>query len=702
MSNIETWSIAAVASWLTSIGLEPYCDEFKENCIDGACLLLANHDMLKELKMDKLGHRLKLLKAVYQLKKEQGISIESDDFIPESDNFDSIKSDKIRMMELVIEDKDRLISDLIGQINNLKSQVAYYKDIAKGKKSATDPSPVSATFNRSYGEHSPRSANLNNLQASSPNLSNRKTPSLSTLDRGSSLKNSKLQLLINSPNMSKPPLRSQKSPNSLLSNSPMDPANNEMTIRVYGNQLPDRQNESYKSFRVGPTDDCVKVIIYVLHKYKIAGDWKDFILVMANEDVCNPTDKILDLSRKYFPNDIPCYLIRHIRHVNSPSTRPLNIEPGTYMASKLSAESVATAVGIYQYVAQSRDEMDVFIGMTYSIIARDEAWCIVEKHDQRGSVPTMCLFEIQERVREMKSGFCVFEYSRKSANEVSIQRGDQFVILDRYRHWYLIRLRDQRGLVPCSHVSLMNESEMKVKVNFFLLNFQEKQISPNTQNQKSLSPGMNYMLNFFFSNSKLDKFDFSNEALTSMPSSVQLILQQLESLLVGVEPVLSAAQDWNKYDIETFPLSAEKVDVNELKEVLVSLEDSFGTWERRSGYQDPELSNISAIYNIVRRLVNYAIANHVEIHSNLLQGPLAMRIIYILTDIAKKNVSHLNETASLFSKMENTNRATGDHNRLLMELKQILVVAFRKNYFGVKAVISMVREDVQVANILKS
>jgi SH3 domain len=37
------------------------------------------------------------------------------------------------------------------------------------------------------------------------------------------------------------------------------------------------------------------------------------------------------------------------------------------------------AVGIYDYEAQSREELDVQVGSKLSILARDGEWCVVEK-----------------------------------------------------------------------------------------------------------------------------------------------------------------------------------------------------------------------------------------------------------------------------------------------------------------------------------
>ena len=44
--------------------------------------------------------------------------------------------------------------------------------------------------------------------------------------------------------------------------------------------MPGRQNESYKTFKVVGSDDCVKLILECLAKYKINSDWKEYMLLL--------------------------------------------------------------------------------------------------------------------------------------------------------------------------------------------------------------------------------------------------------------------------------------------------------------------------------------------------------------------------------------------------------------------------------------
>ena len=57
-------------------------DRFLENDIVGEVLVVLKHDELKEMGINSVGHRLTILKGVYDLKIEHDIPIESDHYIP--------------------------------------------------------------------------------------------------------------------------------------------------------------------------------------------------------------------------------------------------------------------------------------------------------------------------------------------------------------------------------------------------------------------------------------------------------------------------------------------------------------------------------------------------------------------------------------------------------------------------------------------
>jgi SH3 domain len=164
--------------------------------------------------------------------------------------------------------------------------------------------------------------------------------------------------------------------------------------------------------------------------------------------------------------------MHHIRTQNGPVTKPLNLDPGTFLASHLSLKAVSSAIGIYEYEAQSRVgnyngfnslyiELDVHVGSKFSILARDGEWSVVERNGQRGSVPTSCIYEATTKQnRSQVFVFCIYDYSRRSKNELNVQRGDKLKLLERYHHWCLVQHHDMAlidegavGLVPFTYLS---------------------------------------------------------------------------------------------------------------------------------------------------------------------------------------------------------------------------------------------------------
>ena len=57
-------------------------DLFTENEIVGEALIALKHEDLKEMSIVSVGHRLTILKGVYDVKVRQDVPIESDHYIP--------------------------------------------------------------------------------------------------------------------------------------------------------------------------------------------------------------------------------------------------------------------------------------------------------------------------------------------------------------------------------------------------------------------------------------------------------------------------------------------------------------------------------------------------------------------------------------------------------------------------------------------
>ena len=102
-SSILEWTTGQCADYVSSLGLPQYRERFigrtivntkideeeanslrlnAENEIVGEALIALKHDELKEMAILSVGHRLTILKGVYDVKVKQEVPIESDHYIP--------------------------------------------------------------------------------------------------------------------------------------------------------------------------------------------------------------------------------------------------------------------------------------------------------------------------------------------------------------------------------------------------------------------------------------------------------------------------------------------------------------------------------------------------------------------------------------------------------------------------------------------
>jgi hypothetical protein len=79
---ITEWTVDECADFIGSIGLQQYADRFIENDIVGEALVALHHDDLKSMEIASVGHRLTILKSVYDVKKAQDVPCESDHYLP--------------------------------------------------------------------------------------------------------------------------------------------------------------------------------------------------------------------------------------------------------------------------------------------------------------------------------------------------------------------------------------------------------------------------------------------------------------------------------------------------------------------------------------------------------------------------------------------------------------------------------------------
>ncbi|KAK4684078.1 protein STE50, partial [Tremellales sp. Uapishka_1] len=83
--SLLDWDEAAVHSYLRDLGLAQYEELIYEHGITGDVLSVMDHSALQDLGMESLGHRISVLRAIWELKKEQGIDIAEDDWRPKDE-----------------------------------------------------------------------------------------------------------------------------------------------------------------------------------------------------------------------------------------------------------------------------------------------------------------------------------------------------------------------------------------------------------------------------------------------------------------------------------------------------------------------------------------------------------------------------------------------------------------------------------------
>ncbi|CAD6444024.1 f383b0e4-d9b5-40ca-9f51-3802e1c0a5e3 [Sclerotinia trifoliorum] len=82
---ITCWTEEHCAEFVRSLGLRLYDEIFLDNGITGDVLVALHHNDLKDMGITSVGHRLTILKNVYDIKIKQDVPVEGDHYVPLSD-----------------------------------------------------------------------------------------------------------------------------------------------------------------------------------------------------------------------------------------------------------------------------------------------------------------------------------------------------------------------------------------------------------------------------------------------------------------------------------------------------------------------------------------------------------------------------------------------------------------------------------------
>ncbi|KAI8932032.1 hypothetical protein NX059_010926 [Plenodomus lindquistii] len=130
--HIMEWSPDQTADFIADLGLDQYADTFVEEGISGDVLAALQHSELKEMGVGSVGHRLTILKAVYEIKVRQNVPLEPDDYIPLSADTSAQEApptqDDFAKVIRVVQARDERIHTAESELRHLREDLSRVID----------------------------------------------------------------------------------------------------------------------------------------------------------------------------------------------------------------------------------------------------------------------------------------------------------------------------------------------------------------------------------------------------------------------------------------------------------------------------------------------------------------------------------------------------------------------------------------------
>ncbi|KAJ5098024.1 hypothetical protein N7532_005025 [Penicillium argentinense] len=147
-SIISDWTADECSEFLTSLGLLQYCGPFRENGIVGEALIALKHEELKEMGINSVGHRLTILKSVYEIKVRQQVPLDVDHYIPLSADqsmSENASQDDIAKLILSIQRRDEKLMTVEAEMRRLADDYRRLREeilpVIKMAKDRSQPLP---------------------------------------------------------------------------------------------------------------------------------------------------------------------------------------------------------------------------------------------------------------------------------------------------------------------------------------------------------------------------------------------------------------------------------------------------------------------------------------------------------------------------------------------------------------------------------
>ncbi|KAI9229475.1 MAG: hypothetical protein DHS80DRAFT_13916, partial [Piptocephalis tieghemiana] len=258
--SVLQWDTRKVFDWINSCGFGPYASHFVDQRVTGDVLVHLAYDTLQDLHVESVGHRISLLKAIYDLKCAHQVEVDGEEFHPYDVNLSAPERRRYSP-----EEQEQVISNLVNEVARLNGEITKLR-------STIDP--ILSAYQRDKDRvHS--------------------SPSTPTY-----------------------PPSSYPSSTSYPQDNPTFPASTIAgPIRVYGDRLPNRENESFKTFRITGEDPCWRVLELALRKYDIQDSWNNYSLLIIHgvrERYMDYSERPLSFfQRLQAAGENPIFMMRH-------------------------------------------------------------------------------------------------------------------------------------------------------------------------------------------------------------------------------------------------------------------------------------------------------------------------------------------------------------------------------------------------------
>ncbi|CAI9636654.1 unnamed protein product [Alternaria burnsii] len=342
--HIMEWNEDQTADFIADLGLEQYSDTFANEGITGDVLAALQHAELKELGVGSVGHRLTILKAVYEIKIRQNVPMDPDDYVPLSADTSAQEApptqDDFAKVIRVVQARDERIHTAESELRHLREDLSRVMDENKrlreeilplvrmlkdnqplptphehavtsppatqersggsslspslgggpqlSPNSIAQPSPTSPAYNqgqsRQYNREIPRSAHDHDGSSGWSQNNTWNSDSTAVSDRNRDPRATPAPL-------SSRPMRNNAAPTPNPDDRDRDPplsggssSMNASTSNPASTPSTNPQVEIFKSFRVSIDDPCHKVLPVALKKYNITADWRQYALYIVHGD----------------------------------------------------------------------------------------------------------------------------------------------------------------------------------------------------------------------------------------------------------------------------------------------------------------------------------------------------------------------------------------------------------------------------------